>query len=60
MATQKAAEWIDLDQEHFLKTVRKFMEDPKKKSELEEKDFQVRTALEKIDLTKPVAEYVSA
>jgi len=60
LSTQRAAEWIDLDQEHFLLTVRKFMEDAKKKKELEEKDYQVRLAAEKIELTKTEEDYIKA
>jgi hypothetical protein len=58
--TKKACEWIDLDAQNYQLTVKQYMEDPEKRSELQQKDSEVRMALEAKEVTQTEAEIIAA
>lgn len=49
--TKKACEWIELEPQNYQLTVKQYMEDPEKRQELQQKDSEVRMALEAKDVT---------
>lgn len=49
--TKKACEWIELEAQNYQLTVKQYMEDPEKRQELQQKDSEVRMALEAKDVT---------
>lgn len=44
--TKKACEWIELEAQNYQLTVKQYMEDPEKRKQIQEKDAEVRMALE--------------
>jgi len=48
--TKKACEWIELESQNYQLTIRQYMEDQEKRKVIQEKDSEVRMALE----TKPI------
>ena len=48
--SKKACEWIELDGQNYQLSIRQYMEDENKRKEVQDKDQEVRMALE----TKPV------
>ena len=52
--TKKACEWIELDAQNYQLTVKQYMEDPEKRKSLQEKDSEVRMALEAKEVTQTV------
>ena len=58
--TKKACEWIELDAQNYQLTVKQYMEDPEKRRELQEKDSEVRMALEAKEVTQSEADIISA
>jgi hypothetical protein len=58
--TKKACEWIELDAQNYQLTVKQYMEDPEKRRELQEKDSEVRMALEAKEVTQTQDDIIKA
>ena len=50
--TKKACEWIELDAQNYQLTIRQYMEDEQKRKQIQEKDSEVRMALETKEVTE--------
>ena len=50
--TKKACEWIELDPTNYQLTIRQYMEDEEKRNQVQEKDQEVRMALEDKEVTE--------
>ena len=58
--TRKACEWIELDAQNYQLTVRQYMEDEQKRKEIQEKDAEVRMALETKEITQTEEDIIKA
>lgn len=58
--TVKACEWIELEPQAYQLTVKQYMEDQEKRTELQGKDADVRSALESKEVTEPVEKVIAA
>jgi len=58
--TKKACEWIELEQQNYQLTIRQYMEDADKRKQVQEKDAEVRMALETKEVTEPEDKIISA
>ena len=50
--TKKACEWIELEAQNYQLTIRQYMEDEEKRGQIQEKDTEVRMALEDKEVTE--------
>jgi len=58
--TKKASEWIELDAQNYQLTIRQYMEDEQKRKQIQEKDSEVRMALETREVTESEADIIKA
>ena len=58
--TKKACEWIELDAQNYQLTIRQYMEDEQKRKQIQEKDSEVRMALETREVTESEADIIKA
>jgi len=58
--TKKACEWIELDGQNYQLSIRKYMEEEPKRKEIQEKDSEVRMALETKEVTQTEEEIINA
>mgnify|MGYP000970976152 CR=1 FL=1 len=58
--TKKACEWIELDSQNYQLTIKQYMDDPEKRKQIQEKDSEVRMALEDKEVTQSEEEVIKA
>lgn len=58
--TKKACEWIELDAQNYQLSIRMYMEDEQKRKEIQEKDAEVRMALETKEVTETEEDIIKA
>ena len=58
--TKKACEWIELDAQNYQLTIRQYMEDEQKRKQVQEKDAEVRMALETREVTETEEDIIKA
>ena len=58
--TKKACEWIELEAQNYQLTIKQYMDDPDRRKEIQEKDSEVRMALETKEVTEDEAQIIAA
>ena len=58
--TKKACEWIELEGQNYQLTIRQYMEDEQKRKTVQEKDAEVRMALETREVTESEEDIIKA
>ena len=58
--TKKACEWIELEPQNYQLTMKSYMEDETKRKEIQEKDSEVRMALEDREVTETQEQIIEA
>jgi len=58
--TKKACEWVEMEPGNYHLTIRQYMEDPEKRKVVQEKDAEVRMALETKEITQTEEDIIKA
>jgi len=58
--TKKACEWVEMEPGNYHLTIRQYMEDAEKRKTVQEKDAEVRMALETKEITQTEADIIKA
>ena len=58
--TKKACEWIELEAQNYQLTIKQYMDDQDKRKEIQEKDSEVRMALETKEVTEEESVIIAA
>ena len=58
--TKKACEWIELEPQNYQLTMKTYMDDETKRKEIQEKDSEVRMALENKEVTETQEQIIEA